>query len=117
MSYHVRIRHGGGHLLCEYLCPTHGRFDCLVIRLDGGDPPASSQCEKCGAESMHVTSAVLGRVKRGEVKRGKSDERPPGYLNTEPLADGMPQSEWNQQIDKQEFDERRRKTRDAMGIA
>lgn len=116
MTYTTRIRSAGGYLRCEFECPEHGRFESLVIRVDDGNPPDSTSCDKCGSDSIQVTSAVMGRIKRGEVQRGKSDERPPGFLNTEPLADGMPPQEWSAQVDKETFDMRRKVVREKMGI-
>lgn len=95
-------------LLAEYMCPVHGRFDAIVDRDANGDPPKSVACPMvddlldldrepvaCGLEAEHVISAISGHVKRGEVTRGRNDEKPtPLALDTEALADGMPLKEW-----------------------
>lgn len=101
-----------------YECIEHGGFDALVVRIDNGDPPATFPCpvEICGHHGELRMSAPLTRVKRGEVKRGKSDERPPGVLNTEPLADGVSMDEWAKSVDNETFDERRKTVRQKMGL-
>lgn len=58
--------------------------------------PDEVECEFCGGRAVWVPFPIMGRVKVGEVVRGKSDERPPGMLDTRPLAEGMSRSEWDQ---------------------
>lgn len=90
--------------MLEYLCETCGeRIESLERRAD----PAAS-LPHCDGRAVRVPSAVTGRrVKISEVTRGKSDERPPGVLNTEPLADGMPRSEWKKRQRAGRMDELR----------
>jgi hypothetical protein len=91
-------------ILLEYLCPTCGqRIESLETRA-----APSTQIPHCDTLAPRVPSAVHGRVKAGEVVSGTSDERPPGVLNTEPLADGQPYSEWRKDIKKSRPDEVRK---------
>jgi len=77
-------------VIYEYLCPSCGqRLESLEQR-----STAAVALPHCGTQALRVPSAISGRVKIGEVGRGKSDERPPGVMNTEPLADGMGYKEW-----------------------
>ena len=116
-TFTIKIRGASSQpTMAEYMCPVHGRFDLVVERDANGDPPAEAKCEHwfskeeteavghawhghptlfCGEWSPYVISAPMGRVKRGEVTRGKADEKPtPFALDTEALADGMSLKEW-----------------------
>lgn len=65
----------------DYRCTKCGRvFESLEQ-----DAPVSLQCD-CGGVAERQMPAPLGRVKIAEVKRGKSDPRPPGTLDTRPIA-------------------------------
>ena len=57
--------------------------------------PDEVPCEFCEFTAQWSPTPIMGRVKIGEVLRGKSDERPPGMLDTRPLAEGMPKKEWD----------------------
>ena len=105
-GFTVKVR-GGGRILREFRCPEHGVFesyepgdavpcpewtdsDCPCGECQGG--PCDLPSERC------FTSAPLGRVRAGEVARGKSDPPPhPLALDTRPLAEGMPLNEWKAQ--------------------
>lgn len=90
-------------IMIEYLCPTCGqRFESLEDRA-----APSAQLPHCEAQAARVLSAVRGRVKIGEVRRGKNEERPPGVLNTEPLADGQPYADWRNGLKAGRMDELR----------
>jgi hypothetical protein len=115
-TFMIKVRGtNSGLMAAEYMCPEHGRFDLTVTRDANGDPPAVQPCDVitgeadlrdqpgemhpilCGKPSEYVISAPLGRIKRGEVTRGKADEKPtPFALDTEALADGMPLKEWKE---------------------
>lgn len=77
----------------DYLCP-----DCDVIFEsfeDRYDPPGELPCPTCESGSSRTVSACkTATVWASAAVRGKSDERPPHVMNTEPLADGMSRGEW-----------------------
>lgn len=122
MTWTLKVRGAGGPMLAEYECPAHGRFDATVDRDENGDPPETSECphepaiqddvhnahgslvfmRRCRYPAPWVASAVAGRVKVGEVDKGKVMDYPPANvcLDTRALADGMPYSEWRATQDK-----------------
>jgi hypothetical protein len=128
MAFTIKHRPASGApMMAEYLCPEHGRFEQLVARDEKGDPPATHVC----AQSLFVDSAtdccedhagtcpevcplVIGASKgkadsmpaRAVTRGGDMKERPPGMLDTRPLAEGMPMSEWKK-LQKKQADERR----------
>ena len=52
-------------------------------------------CPTCGQPCKAIECyAVRGKVRRGEMMRGKSDPRPPNVLDTTPLAEGVPYETW-----------------------
>lgn len=105
MTWTIKVRgDSSSFIVLEFECPLHGRFSENVPRTQRSD---ASTCPHCGGESPWVMSAPTGRVKIGEVTRGKSDERPPGALDTRALADGMPYSEWKAKELKRNVDLRR----------
>lgn len=84
-------------LLADFRCPVHGVFEALVER--GADIAACPHVDPtgllCAATSPWTPSPIVGRVKLGEVSRGKSDGAPfPHALKTEALADGQSMSEF-----------------------
>ena len=92
-------------IAAEYECPVHGRFTVTVPRPEPDEQPCAVELNPdpagairhpCGRPSPWRFPTPLGRVKLGELAKGKSDPRPPGsvMLDTRPLADGMPYSEW-----------------------
>jgi hypothetical protein len=117
-------------LMAEYLCPVHGRFEVLVERDENGDAP---DVVVCNADFYLVKQPHTGEVMRREggarcdrpatwiisapqpkalsvpcsaAVRGGDTERRPGMLDTRPLAEGMPMSEWRK-IQKGHQEERR----------
>ncbi len=68
-------------------------------------------CGSCGAPAEAVIGAPKPMTVWGVVQRGKSDEKPPGAMDTSPLADGMPLHEWKARRKKQRDDERRARIR------
>lgn len=106
-GYIVRVRGGGGYVSREYLCLEHGVFDELVERNHAAQRMPHA-CPICGAASEPAMSAPHGRVKLGEVMRGKVEAAPSPYaLDTQPLADGMPLSEFKARRRKLWDDKRR----------
>ena len=116
MSYHVRIRHGGGLIVAEYRCPEHGLFEVTAQRVDDG-APTEHACE-CGTVSPWTPSAPKMRVDTvlpTAAVRGGDTERRPGMLDTRPLAEGMPMAEWRKVQDKHR-EERRHQQMVANGL-
>lgn len=115
-------------VVAEYCCPEHDRFDALTERTPFGDAPDECPCpailmidgehgmyeQACGRMSPWAISAPLGRVKLGEVHRGKSDPHLPHQLDTRPLADGMPPHEWNKLQEKKGIDIRHKLNKKAL---
>lgn len=93
----------------EFACPDHGRFDATHER---SSAPDSMPCPQCGRDSPWVISAPMGRVKLGEVSRGKSDAPPPNVMDTRALGEGMPVSEWRAQREKQHNETRHRRVKE-----
>jgi hypothetical protein len=100
--------------MLDFTCPTHGEFEVMADKREDNvrhqpcpsvDPDGKSTCERM---SPVVDSyAVRGRLKLGEVSRGKNDQPlPPHILSTEALADGMPMSEWKGIQKKKRIEER-----------
>lgn len=104
MSFTIKVR-GGGLLAAEYYCPEHERFDATVERDEKGDPPPTQPCPACGAIAEHVVSAPKPRILTvpvtAAVRGGDMKERPPGMLDTRPLAEGQKYTEWKKDQDKQ----------------
>lgn len=118
MTFTIRVRGAGGLFMAEYMCPEHGRFELLVERDTNGDPPVEMPCTEpeccdehpCGAPSPYTISApktAVDSVPCTAVTRGGDmKDRPPGMLDTRPLAEGMPMSEWKK-VQKKHTEERR----------
>lgn len=114
-GFTIRVRGGGGLIAREYACPDHGVFDLLVERNHATEREARP-CPTCGAPSEMAMSAPIGRVRLGEVGRGKSDPPPsPIALDTRALADGMPLHEWKQRRRAMWNDHDRRKWKEKTG--
>lgn len=94
-------------ILVDYLCtePSCGlRFESLEHR----PFPEQVFCPTCFGVSNWTPSPVATHMPVAwAVSTGKSDPKPPGIADTEPLADGMKMSEWRKVQDKA-ADERRR---------
>jgi hypothetical protein len=57
----------------------------------------------CDVLAPRAVSAVLGRVKMGEVTRGKNGPPPPNALDTRPLAEGVSTAEWREGYRSKDF--------------
>lgn len=110
-GYRVKVRGHAQYTVREYECPDCGQFAETVET----PHPDSRPCPLCGLPSPLVVSAVAGRVKLGEVTRGKVAEGPEHYLDTRPLAEGMPLKEFKERR-KKVWRERRRKEWRAKGL-
>ena len=75
---------------CQKCSTTFESFE------DRTAPPEVLPCQShCDGEAVRIFSAPsIGTNWLGSVNRGKSDERPPGVMDTRALADGKPLSEW-----------------------
>jgi hypothetical protein len=144
MPFVIKTRGARGPMVAEYFCPLHGRFEATVDRDEHGDPPATLKCpavDRCYAvdyghiepmqppaidvecpidDAEHVISAA--RLKfpffKGPVFRGngRPEEQPsPTYMDTEPLADGMPAWEFAEKRKKVWEDWREAKIRKELG--
>jgi hypothetical protein len=145
MPFVIKTRGARGPMVAEYLCPLHGRFEATVDRDEHGDPPATLKCPAVDTtlgweveyshaqapalppempcpidDAEHVISAA--RLKfpffKGAVFRGngRPEEQPsPTYMDTEPLADGMPAWEFAEKRKKVWEDWREAKIRKELG--
>ena len=120
MTFTIRIRgDSSAPIAVEYMCPDWpdaapdhfgpgcGRFTALVTRDADGNPPESHDCPECECSSPRIFGAPFVGTPRASVHRGKDDPRPPGMLDTRPLADGMPVAEWRAKEAKRDVDQRR----------
>jgi hypothetical protein len=119
MTFTMKVRGApSGRVLHDYTCPEHGRFEAEVDRSEVPDavscpkryPPRmialfganAEEAERiralhvCGKLSPWAPSPISGRVKLGEVVKGKVMDYPPEHvvMDTRPLADGMPMHEF-----------------------
>lgn len=82
-------------ILVEYECPHCGRFEYL----EQYEPHDERDCTTCGTLSPFVISAAAIKPSYASATQGKgSSERPPGFVSTEALADGMKQSEYRAKL-------------------
>jgi hypothetical protein len=110
MTFVIKTRGVGGLVVAEYECPAHGRFEATVQRDANGDAPEHARCTfvdanggtcdrraewRISAPAQRVWSVPAYAANRG----GDMKERPPGMLDTRPLAEGMPYSEWRKKQD------------------
>lgn len=131
MTFVVKRRGGSAQIVAEYECPRHGRVTLTIDRDANGDPPAWAECpmpigarddvvlgleyDRCNEPSEYRISAVRGRVRAGEVSRGKSEPPPHALaLDTSPLADGMPYNEWKKKRNEMWRGERWKQIRETM---
>lgn len=111
MTFTVRTRGAPTLISQQYACPAHGLF-VLVETCNVDETPRA--CPDCGASSEYrIAAPTIGVKYASAVNRGRSDERPPGMLDTRPLAEGMSMTEWRAKQDKIS-DELRRKKIKAM---
>lgn len=129
MTFTIKTRGAGGPMIAEYWCENHGRIEKLVQRDEKGDPPEFVRCDayldtggvieaRYGIEPHcdQVCELVISapQTKKDSVpcyaavRGGDMKDRPPGMLDTRPLAEGMPMSEWKQ-LQKKHSEERRHK--------
>ncbi len=114
MTFTIKTRGSGGLIVAEYDCPSCGRIEQLVQRDENGDPPETVTCgqvfdcgeafaakygiAKCDQYATWTISApktrVLSVMPTAAIRGGDMKDRPPGMLDTRPLAEGMPMSEW-----------------------
>jgi hypothetical protein len=110
-------RDGNGDPPSEVVCPfdswsvaggdkEYASYEAAAqVAIEAGyiDPAtAHYETQRCGDFCPWVASAIRGRVKVGELDKGKVMDYPPENvcLDTRPLADGMPYAEWKSKQDK-----------------
>lgn len=99
-------------IVCEYDCPHHGRFE----HIEEHEPQDDRPCPECGADSPYVLSAVSVRPSYASVTTGRdSSERPPGFISTSALADGMKPSEYRERLAEQRRERIRQHVRSKLG--
>jgi hypothetical protein len=79
-------------IVAEYWCPHHERFEVI----EEHEPRDSRPCPTCEAESLYCISApaIKGSYASTTTTGTSTSERPPGFLSTSAIADGMPTSEY-----------------------
>jgi hypothetical protein len=90
--------------LADYRCDA-----CLMIHesLEDRPAPEARECPMCGEQAERIISGTYTGTVYGRFVTGKSDERPPGAMDTRPLAEGMPHHEWRELRRGQRMDELR----------
>lgn len=105
MTFITKVRGAGGLIVAEYRCPLHGVFEATVQRNESGDAPDWQCCEAldeweevCNEPSPWTISAPKQRVvsvtPTAAIRGGDMKDRPAHMLDTRPLAEGMPLSQW-----------------------
>jgi hypothetical protein len=78
-------------ILADYDCAECGVFEALVP----SPSPDFATCPICDAFSPWAPTPIAGRVKAGEVERGKvAQPDSPMFCDTRELGEGMPLKEW-----------------------
>lgn len=116
MSYTIRVRgDSSAPITVEYLCPVHGRWTETLPR---DRVPDAIKCTKwspdagtCRELAPLVISSTATKLQYGAVQTGQSDERPPGALDTRPIADGIPVEKWRKMTHAKIYKERFAKIR------
>jgi len=99
-------------IVVEYDCPHHGRFEVI----EDHEPQDDRPCPDCECDSPYVLSAPSIRTPLASVTSGKgSSERPPGFISTSALADGMKQSEYRERVAQQRRERIRQHVRSKLG--
>ena len=96
-------------ILADWDCPSCGVFEARAPSSTDAIP-----CPECGAASPWAPSPVAGRVKLGEVSRGKVEPPRPGWINTRELGEGMSMAEWRAKRDRQRLEDRRKILKDQL---
>jgi hypothetical protein len=120
MSFTIKLRTTKSTMIAEYEClePQHadcGRFAAEVERDENGDPPELVSCDICSGAAEHRISAIVGRVRRVEVTRGKW-EKPERktYLDTRKLGEGQDVEEFQAERKKIWNERRHKRVKDLM---
>lgn len=114
MTFTIRHRPlPGAPFMAEYQCDC-SRSEQLVARDEAGDPPSSiGICTECGELRVLADSAPHPKVLSVPCSAvsfgGDMKDRPPGMLDTRPLAEGMPMKEWRKVQDKHREERRHQK--------
>jgi hypothetical protein len=98
-------------ILCDYTCETCGTFEEVV------ESPAPDEvlCTNCDGRATWTPTAVLGKVKRVEVQRGKwqKPERKTFY-DTRNLGEGQDPAEWRAERRKIRDEQRQREIKEQL---
>lgn len=99
-------------IVAEYYCPHHERFEVL----ESVEAQDERDCPECGTPSPYCISAPSIKPNYASVTQGKgSTERPPGFVSTEAIADGMKTSDYREALAKQRKDRVRAHVRGKLG--
>jgi len=103
------------YTLRDYLCAVCGPFEELVERIDGR-PPAEVPCATCAAPAeLTVSAPAVHTLHTVGVNRGRNDPKPHHMsMDTRPLAEGQPLSEWKAERAKLWNEDRRKRVKAAL---
>ena len=80
-------------IVAEYSCPHHDRFEVI----EDHEAQDHRPCPVCGTDAPWCISAPAIKPNYASTTQGTgSTERPPGFMSTSALADGMKRSEWRE---------------------
>lgn len=106
MTFRMTTRGAGTLIMAEFRCAGCGVFEELVE----SPAPDEIECPDCGSSATWTISAPKPKVwsvtPYATVRGGDMKDRPPGMLDTRPLAEGMSMTEWKK---VQREDQRRRR--------
>lgn len=98
-------------ILVEYDCPHCGRFEYL----EEYEPHDERDCITCGSLSQFVISATAIKPNYASATTGKdTSERPPGFVSTSAIADGMKPSEYRAKLAEQRKEKIRKHVRSKL---
>jgi len=94
MTFTIKTRGASAQpVLQDFICPECGPFELLAPRDVDGVP-----CPDCGELAPWAISApkpqVWSKPCTAAIKGGDMKDRPPGMLDTRPLAEGMSLESW-----------------------
>ena len=100
-------------VIVEYLCDDCGRrVESLEERKNVS---RETSCE-CGGVAEKCISAPGLKIPNFSVDRGKSEPRPEGVMDTRPLAEGMPYSQWIKERRQKHWKKRIGEVRKEFGV-
>ena len=100
-------------ILADYTCPA---CDADVELLVPSPAPDEVPCPACGGPASWLPAPVCGRVRLGEVSRGRvAPVEHAGWTDTRELGEGMPMAEWRAKRAKWRMEERRKRLKEQLG--